>query len=127
MEGIFIIVSWNVEYTDEFEDWWNGLTEDEQEDVAAVVTLLIEHGPQLPFPYSSGIEGSKHAHMRELRVQSGGKPLRGFYAFDPRRTVILLIAGDKTGDDRFYKKMIPVADRLYDDYIEELRKEGLIK
>jgi hypothetical protein len=127
MEGIFIIVSWNVEYTDEFEDWWNGLTEDEQEDVAAVVTLLIEHGPQLPFPYSSGIEGSKHAHMRELRVQSGGKPLRGFYAFDPRRTAILLIAGDKTGDDRFYKKMIPVADRLYDDYIEELRKEGLIK
>jgi hypothetical protein len=120
-------VSWNVEYTDEFEDWWNGLTEDEQEDVAAVVTLLIEHGPQLPFPYSSGIEGSKHAHMRELRVQSGGKPLRGFYAFDPRRTAILLIAGDKTGDDRFYKKMIPVADRLYDDYIEELRKEGLIK
>ena len=127
MEGIFIIVSWNVEYTDEFEDWWNGLTEDEQEDVAAVVTLLIEHGPQLPFPYSSGIEGSKHAHMRELRVQSGGKPLRGFYAFDPRRTAILLIGGDKTGDDRFYKKMIPVADRLYDDYIEELRKEGLIK
>ena len=55
------------------------------------------------------------------------KPLRGFYAFDPRRTAILLIGGDKTGDDRFYKKMIPVADRLYDDYIEELRKEGLIK
>jgi hypothetical protein len=51
----------------------------------------------------------------------------GFYAFDPRRTAILLIGGDKTGDDRFYKKMIPVADRLYDDYIEELRKEGLIK
>ena len=64
--------------------------------------LLIEHGPQLPFPYSSGIESSKHYHMRELRVQSGGKPLRGFYAFDPRRTAILLIAGDKTGDDRFY-------------------------
>ena len=127
MEGISLIVSWNVEYTDKFEDWWNGLTEDEQEDVAAVVMLLIEHGPQLPFPYSSGIEGSKHAHMRELRAQSGGKPLRGFYAFDPRRTAILLIGGDKTGDDRFYKKMIPVADRLYDEYIAELRKEGLIK
>ena len=127
MEGISLIVSWNVEYTDEFEDWWNGLTEDEQEDVAAVVMLLSEHGPQLPFPYSSGIEGSKHAHMRELRVQSGGKPLRGFYAFDPRRTAILLIGGDKTGDDRFYKKMILAADRLYDEYIAELRKEGLIE
>jgi hypothetical protein len=117
---------WNVEYTDEFGQWWNGLTENQQEDFAAVVTLLAMYGPQLPFPYSSGIEGSKHGHMRELRVQSGGKPLRGFYAFDPRRTAILLIGGDKTGDARFYKTMIPIADRLYDEYIAELQKEGLI-
>jgi hypothetical protein len=87
----------------------------QQEDFTAVVTLLMEHGPQLPFPYSSGIEGSKHDHMRELRVQTSGKPLRGFYAFDPRRTAILLIGGDKTGDNRFYERMIPVADRIYDD------------
>jgi len=119
-------MNWDVEYTDEFEEWWKGLTDGEQEDFTAVVTLLTEHGPQLPYPYSSGIEGSKHGHS-ELRVQSGGKPLRGFYAFDPRRTAILLIGGDKTGDDRFYKKMLPIADRLYDDYIAELRKEGLIK
>src|ERR1700687_482743 len=120
-------MNWDVEYTDEFEEGWKGLTDGEQEDFTAVVTLRTEHGPQLPYPYSSGIEGSKHGHMRELRVQSGGKPLRGFYAFDPRRTAILLIGGDKTGDDRFYKKMLPIADRLYDDYIAELRKEGLIK
>jgi len=120
-------MSWNVEYTDEFGQWWNSLTEAEQDDFAAVVTLLMEHGPHLPFPYSSGIKGSRHGHMRELRVQSGGKPLRGFYAFDPRRTAILLIGGDKTGDDRFYKRMLPIADRLYDEYIVELKKEGLIK
>ena len=65
--------------------------------------------------------------MARLRVQSFGKPLRGFYAFDPRRTAILLIGGDKTGNDRFYETMIPVADRLYDDYLTELRKEGLLK
>jgi hypothetical protein len=64
--------------------------------------------------------------MRELRVQSGGRPIRVFYAFDPRRSAILLIGGDKTGDDRFYDRMIPVADRLYDTHIEEIRKEGLI-
>jgi len=64
--------------------------------------------------------------MRELRVQSGGKPIRVFYAFDPRRTAILLLGGDKTGDDRFYDRMIPAADKLYDVYIEELKKEGLI-
>ena len=120
-------MSWNVEYTDEFGEWWTGLTEDQQEDFSACVELLMEHGPQLPFPYSSGIEGSKHNHMRELRVQSGGKPLRGFYAFDPRRSAILLIGGDKTGDGRFYEKMTPIADRLYDDHLTELRKEGLIK
>ena len=120
-------MSWGVEYTDEFGEWWNGLTDNERDDFTAVVMLLMEHGPQLPFPYSSGIEGSKHDHMRELRVQSGGRPLRGFYAFDPRRTAILLIGGDKTGDDRFYKRMIRIADRLYVDYIAELRKEGLIK
>jgi hypothetical protein len=64
--------------------------------------------------------------MRELRVQSAGRPIRVFYAFDPRRTAILLIRGDKTGGDRFYERMIPVADALYDIYINEIRKEGLI-
>lgn len=61
--------------------------------------------------------------MRELRVQSGGKPVRVFYAFDPTRTAILLIGGDKTGDDRFYEKMVPIADSLYDSHIEYLRNE----
>jgi hypothetical protein len=64
--------------------------------------------------------------MRELRVQSGGKPIRVFYAFDPRRTAILLLGGGKTGDDRFYDRMIPAADKLYDVYIEELKNEGSI-
>jgi hypothetical protein len=64
--------------------------------------------------------------MRELRVQSRGHPIRVFYAFDPRRSAILLIGGDKTGDDRFYRRMLPVADALYDIYIDEIRKEGLI-
>ena len=64
--------------------------------------------------------------MRELRVQSGGRTLRIFYAFDPRRTAILLVGGDKIGDDRFYETFISIADRLYDEYLDELRREGLI-
>jgi hypothetical protein len=119
-------MSWEIEYTDEFGEWWSELSAAEQEDISAIAEILEERGPDLPFPYSSGVEGSKHAHMRELRVQSSGKPLRIFYAFDPRRTAILLIGGDKTGDKRFYKKTIPVADRLYDEHIEALRKEGLL-
>jgi hypothetical protein len=117
-------MAWNVEHTDEFAEWFRDLSEAQQDDLVAAGLLLIEQGPQLPF--SSGINGSKHAHMRELRVQSGGRPLRVFYAFDPRRSAILLIGGDKTGDDRFYERMVPIADQLYDVYIAEIRKEGLI-
>lgn len=55
------------------------------------------------------------------------RKLRIFYAFDPRRTSILLIGGDKSGNDRFYEAYVPVADDLYDEHLEELRREGLIK
>jgi len=118
---------WNVENTDEFVEWWQELTDAQQEDITASVMLLEEHGPKLPFPHSSGIENSRHGHMRELRVQSGGRPIRIFYAFDPRRSAILLVGGDKTGKDRFYGEMIPVADKLYDVHLDELKKEGLIR
>ena len=85
------------------------------------------NGPNLPHPYSSDIRSSRHGAMRELRGQSGGRPLRVFYAFDPRRTSILLIGGDKTGNDRFYKEYVPVADNRYDEHLAELRWEGLIE
>jgi len=106
---------------DEFGEWWNSLDEDEQEDVAAIVGELENLGPTLPYPYSSDVRGSKHGQMRELRVQSRGKPLRIFYAFDPRRAAILLIGGDKTGKPRFYAEFIPIADRLYDLHLAAIQ------
>lgn len=120
-------MSWDIENTDEFGDWYADLSEVDQAALAATVDRLIAHGPSLRFPHSSGINTSRHSHMRELRIQSGGRPLRVFYAFDPRRSAILLIGGDKTGDDRFYERMIPVADELYDVYLTELKQEGLLK
>jgi len=102
------------------------LTEAEQVSLAASVQLLQERGPALGFPHSSAINGSRHGHMRELRTQHHGRPFRTLYAFDPRRCVILLIGGDKTADERWYEVNIPVADRLYDEHLDELRKEGLI-
>ena len=118
-------MEWVVEYTDEFGVWWDHLSVSERISIDAHVRKLEERGPNLPFPYSSGINGSRHAHMRELRLQSGGRPLRVFYAFDPRRVAILLIGGDKTGDQRFYERMIPVADDLYDEHLAELKKEKI--
>ncbi len=119
-------MAWEVEYTDEFEQWWNTLSEEEQISLDASVRLLEARGPHLGFPHSSAIEHSKHSHMRELRTQHQGRPYRTLYAFDPRRVAILLIGGDKTGDDRWYETNVPVADRLYDKHLEQLRKEGLL-
>ncbi|MBO7082116.1 MAG: type II toxin-antitoxin system RelE/ParE family toxin [Neisseriaceae bacterium] len=113
-----------VEYTDEFNDWWNALSEDEQEDVYASVSMLEVWGTNLKFPHSTSITSSKHGNMRELRVQSSGKPLRVLYAFDPRRCAILLIGGDKTGDKRWYDKFVPIADRLYDEHLLILEQEN---
>lgn len=115
---------WDVEYINEFELWWEDLTEKEQVDVAATVNLLESCGPNLKFPFSSGIEGSKLTHLRELRIQHAGQPYRVLYAFDPRRSAILLIGGNKTGDDRWYEKNIPVAERLYQEHLLILKKEN---
>jgi hypothetical protein len=112
---------WDVEATGAFEEWWLTLTAQEQDDVTALVELLGERGPRLPFPYSSGIENSKFPHMRELRIQSHGDPIRVFYAFDPRRVAVLLIGGIKTGKEkRFYKEYVPKADKLYEQHLKSL-------
>ena len=62
--------------------------------------------------------------MKELRVQSNGRPFRILYAFDPNRRAIALVGGNKQSDSRFYKRMIPLADRLFDRHLEELRHEN---
>jgi hypothetical protein len=117
---------WEVEGTDEFALWFRSLSGTEQEDVAAVVDLLECKGPRLPFPYSSAIWGSRHGHMRELRIQHAGRPYRVLYAFDPRRSAILLLGGDKTGDDRWYERQVSVANRLYDEHLKILEDEGFL-
>lgn len=58
--------------------------------------------------------------MRELRIQHEGRPYRVLYAFDPRRTAILLIGGDKTGNNRWYEESVPLADAIYDRHLREL-------
>lgn len=120
-------MSHSVEYTDEFEAWWNGLTLREQADSAKVVDLLVARGAMLGSPYSSQVKSSRHSHMRELRIQSGGRPIRIFYAFDPRRTAILLIGGRKMEQERFYREYVRRADAIYDEYIRQLRREGLLE
>jgi hypothetical protein len=113
---------WEIEYTDEFASWWDLLTAAEQESVDAVITLLENKGPHLAFPFSSGIINSRHSHLRELRIQHKGEPYRVLYAFDPRRVALLLIGGNKTGDDRWYERYVSIADCLYDQHLESLKR-----
>ncbi len=117
---------WDVEVTDEFIDWWEGLTVDQQESVTDRVTLLGERGPDLGRPVVDRIQMSRHHNMKELRASQGGT-LRVLFMFDPRRQVILLVGGDKSGDwNAWYEVAVPLADDLYDTFLAELRDEGLI-
>ena len=115
-------MGWEVEFTEEFEKWWNGLTEEEQDSMAAVVNLLAEKGPALRRPHSDVVSMSRHPNMKELRIQNAGRPYRVLYAFDPRRTALLLIGGDKTGNDRWYEEFVPVADKIFDRHLAEIKK-----
>ena len=116
---------WQVVATDTFSDWLSQLTKAARARVLAGIYLLQEKGPHLARPYADTVEGSKFSNMKELRVQSKGDPLRAFFAFDPKRKGVLLCAGNKVGDEkRFYKRMIPIADKEYNAYLTELRKDN---
>lgn len=119
-------MEWEVEFTNEFDDWFQRLAAFEQDAVAAAVVALGSHGPALGRPLVETIKQSRHANMKELRPPSGN--LRVLFAFDPRRAAILLLGGDKTNRWRsWYEDAIPRADHLYDEYLDELRREGLIE
>ena len=96
------LLEWSVEYTDEFGAWWNDLSVEEQEDVDASVGLLERYGPALKFPHS----------------------LYALYAFDPIRSAILLVGGEKTGNDRWYETFVPQADRLFSEHLRSIDKKG---
>jgi len=120
-------VAWEVEYTDEFEAWWTDLSDDQQERLTAGVEKLEETGPTLGRPYVDTLTNSDLANLKELRITADGSHLRVLFAFDPVRVAILLLGGDKTGDwEGWYQEAIPKAERLYDEHLDELRKEGLI-
>lgn len=106
--------------TAEFEEWFLGLSRTDARAVARGVGLLEARGIALGFPYSSALEGSRYA-FRELRIQSSGRPLRIVYAFDPRRQAVLILGGDKTGDDRFYARAIPKAEAIWEEYLQGVR------
>ncbi|CCF85568.1 type II toxin-antitoxin system RelE/ParE family toxin [Nitrolancea hollandica] len=116
-------MAWEVEFTDEFGRWWESLSHDEQDAIDATVDVLQDWGPALGRPLVDTVHGSRHANMKELRPPAGH--IRILFAFDPRRTAILLIGGDKTNQwTHWYDETIPIADDLYDEHLAEIKLEG---
>ena len=113
---------WEVEFTDQFGEWWSELSEEEQEEIDARIALLERRGPSLGRLLVDAITSSRHSNMKELRAGS----IRILFAFDPRRVAILLIGGDKREDwDGWYEVAVPQADDLYDEHLRELQEEEL--
>ena len=104
--------------TDEFAAWFQALTYAEGKEVMNVVDKLEIMGLSLGHPHSSAIKNSKHG-LRELRPKQGRSPIRVFYVFDPRRQAVLPIGGDKGEDKKLYERMVPIAERILDEYLAE--------
>jgi len=115
-------VRWEVEYTDEFEKWWATLTMKDQAAIDCAVQELAECGPALGRQWVDTITGSRHPNVKKLRPRRGH--LRVLFAFDPRRTAILLIGGDKEGQwTAWYEQLIPIADQLCGEHLATLKQE----
>lgn len=116
---------WDVEYTDEFDQWWDTLDEDSQEAIVEAVERLQQRGPMLGRPLVDRIKKTRLQHLKELRPL--GTTIRILFAFDPRRSAILLLGGDKAGLwNEWYRTAIPLAEALYEEHLRILREEGLL-
>ena len=113
-----------VNASEEFKEWFSILELALQRTVTAHVEQLEAQGPQLKRPYADTLEGSRLSNLKELRVQYRGEPYRILYAFDPKRQALLLVGGNKAGDKRWYKRMIPTAEAIFERHLETLAEEG---
>lgn len=115
---------WDVEGTDEFEQWFRDtLDARERAAVGRVLELLTERGLRLGRPHVDTLAGTTLANLKELRAHTNVAELRVLFAFDPRRTAILLLGGNKAGKwDRWYRQAIPQAEALYSQHLETLQR-----
>lgn len=113
---------WTVLFHDEFEPEFRALPIDVQDELLASAAVLTHYGPTLGRPHVDTLVGSKHANMKELRFDAGGGVWRVAFAFDPQRSALMLVAGDKSGvaQKRFYQMLIARADRRFDQHLAAL-------
>jgi hypothetical protein len=108
--------------TDEFTAWFLALNDEDGETVVYLTSLLEQKGIALGTPYSSALQGTRFP-FRELRSKSHGRALRIIYAYDKSRDAVLIIGGDKHGNPRFYREIIPQAESIWKQYLKEQSKQ----
>lgn len=116
-------MEWTVLFDEEFEEWLWQQDVEVQDAILTHVGYLKRRGPLLDRPYVDTLYDSKLPNLKELRVQHKGKPWRILFVFDPKRQAILLVGGCKKGDDRWYKKIIPIAEKRYKRHLTALEKD----
>lgn len=121
-------MAWSVKVTEEYAAWFTALMKEDLASavlVAQAVAALREEGPALGRPLVDRIQGSRIHHLKELRPGSKGRSeIRVLFAFDPTRSALLLLGGDKAGNwQRWYRQNIPVAEQLYLDYTQAAERE----
>jgi len=123
------MANWEVEFDESFEAEFQDLEVGVQDALLSVSRLLADYGPQLGRPYVDTLKGSKHANMKELRLEAGGGEWRAAFAFDTSRRAIVLVAGDKTGgsQQRFYRRLIAKADHRFDVHLKRLAAAKKVK
>ena len=109
---------WSVEFHPACGAWADGLGQSDAEALLAAIRVLRDVGPSLGRPLVDTVVGSRHANMKELRPGSTGRTeVRVSFAFDRRRTAILLVGGDKSGDwSGWYQRNVPIADARFDEH-----------
>lgn len=111
---------WKVIFRDKFDGWFCEQPRSVQIQIAKYLNYLAMGGPGLGRPKVDTLHGSQFTNMKELRVDLSGQAIRIFFAFDPIRQAVVLCAGDKSNDKRFYKEMIVIADAEFAAHLAEL-------
>lgn len=115
---------WEINRTNEIAEWIDNLDEDTKEAIFRALLILREIGPTLGRPYVDTLKSSKYKNLKELRIQIKRKVLRILFIFNVQRKIVLLVGGDKKGDKRYYKRMIPIAEKLYEKYLKQWSNEN---
>jgi|SRR5215470_5950792 len=115
---------WTVELAPEFELEVLALAAEVRIELLAQARVVEQFGPTAGRPRVDTLKGSKHANMKELRLDAAGGVWRVAFAFDPERKAILLVAGDKSGtaERTFYRRLMAVADRRFDVHLARLKQ-----